>query len=554
MASPGGLWSEKPFQCPVCQDVLTDPVTTPCGHNICQACLSHAWDNGKASKCPACENTFPAMPEISVNTAFKEITDQYRRMTVGFPTSNSIQAEPGEVTCDVCTGPKLKALKSCLVCLTSYCETHLEPHQRVSTLKIHKLIEPVEDLETRMCKKHQRLLELFCRDDQRCVCQFCGETEHKTHRVRTIEEESKEKKIQMSNMADGFQQMIQTRLHKMEEIKHSVELSRTSSKKEALGGAQLLASLAHSIEKIQTELGKEIDQMQKAAESRADRLVGDLEREIGELRRRSTELEQLSHTEDHLDIVQSFSSLSSPPPTKNWSETSVHSELCVGTVRKAVSKLLKKLEKKLERLKDEELKKIQKYTVDVILDPDTAHPNIVLSADGKQAGRGDLLQILPDIPQRFDPVLCVLGKRGFSSGRFYFQVAVGTKTFWDVGVVRESVTRKGMITSTPDNGYWTVRLRGGDEYRALESPSVLLRLNKKPQEVGVFVDYDEGTVSFYDVEDRSHIYSFTGFRFTENLYPFLSPSISDDGRNSSPLVISPAHREGEVALPCSPTA
>lgn len=122
------------------------------------------------------------------------------------------------------------------------------------------------------------------------------------------------------------------------------------------------------------------------------------------------------------------------------------------------------------------------------------------------------------------------------------QVAVGTKTFWDLGVVKESVNRKGMITSTPENGYWTVRLRGGDEYRALESPSVLLHLREKPQTVAVFVDYEEGRVSFYNVEAMSHIYSFTGCSFTERLYPFFSPSVSDDGKNAAPLVITPVNQ------------
>lgn len=212
----------------------------------------------------------------------------------------------------------------------------------------------------------------------------------------------------------------------------------------------------------------------------------------------------------------------------------------------------------------------------MVLDQDTAHPNIVLSADGKQAGRGELMHIVPDNPQRFDPVICVMGKRGFLSGRFYFQVlvddgnyfsrvlnelfiqcsfhvqfiifscilnqvAVGTKTFWDLGMVKESVNRKGMITSKPENGYWTVRLRSGDEYRALDSPSVLLSLKDKPQTVGVFTDYEGGTVSFFNVEAGSHIYTFTGCLFSERIFPFFSPGVCDEGKNTAPLVITPVN-------------
>lgn len=104
-------------------------------------------------------------------------------------------------------------------------------------------------------------------------------------------------------------------------------------------------------------------------------------------------------------------------------------------------------------------------------------------------------------------------------------------------MVKESVNRKGMITSKPENGYWTVRLRSGNEYRALDSPSVLLNLKDKPQIVGVFTDYEAGTVSFFNVEDRSHIYTFTSCLFSKRIFPFFSPGVCDQGKNTAPLVI-----------------
>lgn len=123
------------------------------------------------------------------------------------------------------------------------------------------------------------------------------------------------------------------------------------------------------------------------------------------------------------------------------------------------------------------------------------------------------------------------------------QVAVGSKTFWDLGVVKESVNRKGMITSKPENGFWTMRLRNGNEYRALNSPSALLTLKEKPQIIGVFTDYEEGTVSFFNVENKSHIYTFTGCLFSERIFPFLSPSVYDEGKNTAPLVVTAVKQE-----------
>ncbi|XP_046875789.1 E3 ubiquitin-protein ligase TRIM39-like isoform X2 [Hypomesus transpacificus] len=436
-------------------------------------------------------------------------------------------------------GTKLKALKSCLVCLTSYCETHLEPHQRVAALKKHKLMDPVENLEDRMCHKHERLLELFCRTDQTCVCLMCMTTDHKTHDTVTLEEVYEQRKVKLGQMMAEINQMMEERSEKVQEIKLSVETSKRDAEREISDSVQVFTALVRSIERSQAELIEVMEEKQKSAEKQAEGLIQDLEQEIAELKRRSTELEQLSHTEDHLHLLQSFPSLSTPPHTKDWSEISVHSGLSVGAVRRAVSQLQETLNKEMEKLSDTELKRIQQYAADVTLDPDTAHPKLILSENGKQVRYGDVRKHLPDNPERFDCCLNVLGKQGFSSGRFYYEVQVEGKTKWDLGVVRESINRKGLITLSPNAGYLTVCLRSGDEYQALAVPHVFLSLRQKPQKVGVFLDYEEGLVSFYDVEARSHIYSFTGCTFTEKLYPYFSPCGNYRGKNSAPLIITP---------------
>ncbi len=179
--------------------------------------------------------------------------------------------------------------------------------------------------------------------------------------------------------------------------------------------------------------------------------------------------------------------------------------------------------------------------MDVTLDPDTAHPNLILSDDGKQVRDGDIRQKLPDTPKRFGYCFGVLGKEGFSSGRCYFEVQVKGKTGWDLGVVGESINRKGTFALSPSDGYWTVWLRYGDEYKACDDDLVSLSLRVEPQRVGVFVDYEEGLVSFYDVESSSHIYSFTDQSFTEKLFPYFNPSLNYGGKNSSPLIITPVN-------------
>ncbi|MCJ8731352.1 hypothetical protein PDJAM_G00198670, partial [Pangasius djambal] len=181
----------------------------------------------------------------------------------------------------------------------------------------------------------------------------------------------------------------------------------------------------------------------------------------------------------------------------------------------------------------------KKFAVAVILDPDTAHPKLRVSDDGKQVTCGDTQQDLPDTPQRFDECINVVGKLSYSSKKFYYEVQVSRKTAWILGVMREDIDRKRAITLTPQNGFWTVELRNKDEYKAHAGPDVLLTLREKVEKVGVFVNYEEGQVSFYDVESSSHIYSFTAQSFTKKkLYPFFSPQYNEGDKNSAPLIIT----------------
>uniref|UniRef100_A0A8C9WDG3 E3 ubiquitin-protein ligase TRIM39-like n=1 Tax=Scleropages formosus TaxID=113540 RepID=A0A8C9WDG3_SCLFO len=407
MASPSTLLSAEHFTCSLCLEVFNNPVSTPCGHSFCVACISSFWAQGDHCLCPKCEKNFLGRPELCDNTFARDMAEQFKRMTAS--GSDVSIPGPGEVPCDICPGRKLKALKSCLVCLTSYCKTHIEPHQRVATLKRHKLL-----------------------------------------------------------------------IVKLEE-------------------------------------------KQRIAERRAEGLIKELEKEIIELQRRNTELDQLC------------SSLCTPPHTMDWSEITVYADLCISTIRAAVTTIenhLNTLEHKLSERGD------------VTLDPWTANPWLDVSADGKQVKDGDKQQCFPDNPERFDTAPCVLGKEGFSSGRHYWEVEVVGKTAWDLGVARVSVKRKGVVRLSPEDGFWTVCLRRGNEYRACDEQAVLLHLHEKPRKLGVYVDCEEGQVSFYNVDARSHIYTFSGYNFTEKLLPLFNPDMNDDGNNRAPLVISLINHKG----------
>ncbi|XP_031157057.2 E3 ubiquitin/ISG15 ligase TRIM25-like, partial [Sander lucioperca] len=293
MAAANYLQSEDQFVCSICLDVFTDPVTTSCGHNFCKNCIAKHWNTNDRYRCPLCKEGFTKRPDLRVNTFISEIVAQFRQSAQQKASSSSSEqqvSKPGEVPCDVCTGTKLKALKSCLVCLVSYCETHLEPHLTMSGLKRHQLIDPVENLEGRICTEHDKPLELFCKTDQTCVCMLCTVLDHKTHDVVPLKEGYERKKTEAE-----IQQMIQKRRLKIQEIKHSVDLS--DDIREIAECVQVFTSLKESVELINT-----IKEQHKTTEKQAEAFIKELEQEISELMKRSTEVEQVLHSEDHLHL------------------------------------------------------------------------------------------------------------------------------------------------------------------------------------------------------------------------------------------------------------
>ncbi|XP_073339188.1 E3 ubiquitin-protein ligase TRIM21-like [Pagrus major] len=541
MSAASSLLSEDQFLCSICLDVFTDPVSTPCGHNFCKNCISKHWDTKDYCECPNCKKRFKRGPELQVNTFISEMVSHYKQSAQQRAGSSSEQqaAKPGEVPCDICTGTKLKALKSCLVCLVSYCETHLQPHLTVSVLKRHQLINPVENLEGRMCTKHDKLLELFCRDDQTCVCMLCTISDHKPHDVVPLKEEYEGRKAELGKTEAELQQMVQQRQLKIKEIKHSAKVSRENADGQIAGSFQVLTRLKDIIEKTQAEAIKMIEMKHTLIEKQAEGFIKELEQEISELKKKSAELEQLSLSEDHLHLLQNLPSLNAAPPTKEWTEVTVPPPSYEGIFRAVFVPLLEILIIELKKLQPKtELKTAQQFAVDVTLDPDTAYPTLILSGDGKQVHHVDAQKKLPDNPERFSTALFVVGKQVISTGRFYFEVQVKGKTQWILGVARQSINRKQPIIIDPQNGLWTLGLMNENEYYA---PPVRLSLKSQPKKVGVFVDYEEGLVFFYDVDAADLIYAYTGCCFTERLLPFFNPASNLGGKNSAPLIICPVN-------------
>ena len=201
MAQKGVLLDQDQFCCSICLDLLKDPVTLHCGHSYCSSCIEGCWDQDEQKgvySCPQCRQSFTPRPALMRNNMLAEVVEKLKETGGAQAAPSELMSPAGSelVTCDLCTGTrKESALMSCLVCLVSYCETHLQPHYQVPRLKKHKLVKATCGLEERICSRHDKLLEVFCRTDQQCICYLCTMDEHKGHDTVSATAERAEKQV-----------------------------------------------------------------------------------------------------------------------------------------------------------------------------------------------------------------------------------------------------------------------------------------------------------------------------------------------------------------------
>lgn len=356
---------------------------------------------------------------------------------------------------------------------------------------------------------------------------------HNLHKPEEMTKASVSEKLLglFSNAEDvpGFQVdvLIKDRLQWISEINQTVEISRENAAREIQDCSQIFQKLLHIIQKGQADLLEDINAKQRQVELKARELVVDLEQEIATL-------VQKPAGELHHGPVSS-----TPTAKRTCLETAVYMGTVSGAVTRAAGELEEAVEVYVKRLYGTEIQRARQYAVDVTLDPDTAHPKLILSENRKQVHHSDVALSLPDNPKRFYPGISVLGQEGFSSGRFYYEVLVKGKTEWDIGVGLETVTRKGGNMLNPENGYWALGMRGDQSYWALSSTPVRVPVLKKLHRVGIYVDMECGQVFFYNVDAPSLIYAFTGYSFSQRLFPYFNPRRNQNRTNSAPLIIPP---------------
>ncbi|KAM9495983.1 tripartite motif-containing protein 16-like isoform 2-T2 [Clarias gariepinus] len=510
------------FICPVCLDLLKDPVTIHCGHSFCKVCINDCWDQEDQKgvySCPQCRDTFTPRPVLRRNNMLAEVVEKLKKNTeVQAASSAYCYAKPGDVECDFCTGRKHKAVKSCLVCLASYCKIHLKTHLEDSTLKKHTLTEASGKLQEKICSEHNEVLKIYCRTDQTCICYLCMMDNHKGHDTVTDAAERAEKQIELKEKQMKSQQRIQEKQKKVQELKQAVNTIKLKAQTAVEYSERIFTELISSIEKKRSEVTELIRAQEKTELSRAERLLEQLEQEIADLQRRLTELEQLSHTHNHIHFLKALAS-GHPFLLENrldfqTSRISVHQHPSFDEVRNSLSNL----KKRLEAFCEEEFNKIPPHDFCYLtLDPNTAHRDLILSEKNRVVRNSGSEQQYSDHPERFDSWSQVLCKESVC-GRCYWEVEWRGDAV-SLSISYKDISRKGQGDKCVfgcNNLSWSLECSSSLSFWHNNVKTDLR--TQSSNKIGVYVDPCEGTLSLYSVSDTMKLLHRVHTTFTQPLY------------------------------------
>uniref|UniRef100_A0A667WED6 Tripartite motif-containing protein 16-like n=1 Tax=Myripristis murdjan TaxID=586833 RepID=A0A667WED6_9TELE len=525
MAQQGTQLDSSRFCCSICLDLLKDPVALPCGHSYCMSCIQSCWDGQDQRRiysCPQCRQTFTPRPVLVKNTMLAELVEELKK------------TGPGDVACDVCTGRKLRALKSCLVCKVSYCQQHLQPHYNVAPLKKHKLVEPTVTLKEDLCSRHNEMMKIFCCTDQQCICYLCSMEKHKDHKTVTAAAERTERQNGLGESRKKIQQRIQDTEKDLKVLQEEVEAINRSADEAVENSEKIFSELLRLLEKRRSDVKQQIRSQQEAEVSRAKELDEKLKQEIAELRRKDAELEQLSHTENHTHFLHSYPSLSHL--SGQWAQlpsTDIHPLRHFQDVTAALTEFRNKLQGVLSeewtkisltvtvpdvllpqpepKTRDEFLQ----YSRQITLDPNTAHTQLLLS-EGNRKVTSMSGYSNADHPHRFTGCWQVLSRESLT-GRRYWEVE------WkgwgaSIAVTYQDVSRTGKESQfglndkswrlwCDKNGY---KFRHNSEETFIPGPV--------SSRIGVYLDHRAGVLSFYSVSETMTLLHRLQTTFTQPLH------------------------------------
>ncbi|XP_028452542.1 tripartite motif-containing protein 16-like [Perca flavescens] len=520
MAQKGVQLDRETFSCSICLDLLKDPVAIPCGHSYCMNCIKSHWD-GEDRKyiysCPECRKTFTPRPVLLKNTMLAALVEELKKTGLQAAPADHCYAGAEDVACDVCTGRKLKAHKSCLQCLASFCEKHLQPHYESETFEKHKLVEPSKKLQENVCSRHDEVMKLFCRTDQQCICSLCSVEEHKGHDTVSAAAERTERQKKLEGSRQTIQQRIQDREKDVKLLQQQVEAIDRAADKAVEDSEKIFTELIRLLEKRSSDVKQQVRSQQKREESRVRELQEELEQEITELKREDAELKKLSHTEDLNQFLHNYPSLS--PLSQSASSIQICPLSCFEDVTADVSEVRDKLQDVL-REEPKTRAGFLKYSRKITLDPTTANTHLSLSEGNRKATfMGQ--QSYSSHPDRFTNWCQVLSRESLT-GCCYWEVERGGEGVY-VAVTYKNIRRAG--------GSDECRFGQNDKSWALDCDNNIYTFwsNKvqtpvsgpESSRVGVYLDHSAGILSFYSVSETMTLLHRVQTTFTQPLYAGL---------------------------------
>ncbi|XP_063049313.1 tripartite motif-containing protein 16-like [Engraulis encrasicolus] len=501
------------FECPICLDLLKDPVTLTCGHSYCLRCIEDCWDKGDGRgvySCPKCRQTFTPRPDLKKNIIIAELVDQMRKSRIQTAAAVECAAGPGDVACDVCrpTERKLKAVKSCLECLVSYCDTHLKVHDELNPGRNHTMVDATGQLQERICPRHKKAFEIFCRTDQSCICYLCTMDDHKGHDTVTATAEWSQKKEGLGKNQTRCQQIIQLKEKELQELRKAVETLKSGTQTAVKESERMFTEMIRSIERRRSEVTELIRAQEKAEVSRAEGLLKRLKQEIAELKKTDAEMKQLSLTQDPVHFLK-----------HNFNQPTTHVQIIQSIQLSDGQALIAEPVTREDFLQ---------YSCHFTLDPNTAHTHLHLSEGNRRVEWRDEDQSYPDHPDRFDYYEQVLCREGVSA-RCYWEVERSGEVL--IAVSYKSISRKGngceCLFGYNDQS-WRLDLRSSSSSFYHNSKETELPLVASSR-IGVYVDHRAGTLAFYSISgDTMTLLHRVHTTFTHTLYPrfYLHPRSS----------------------------
>ncbi|XP_065809464.1 uncharacterized protein [Labrus bergylta] len=545
MAQKGVQLDREAFSCSICLDLLKDPVTTTCGHSYCMNCIKSCWDTEDEKtiySCPQCRQDFTPRPVLRKNTMLAVLVKELKKTGLQAAPADHCFAGPEDVACDVCTGRKLKACKSCLQCPASYCEKHLQPHFEAAPLKKHKLVEPSKKLQENVCSRHNEEMKVFCRTDQQSICYLCLMDEHRGHDTVSAAAERSERQRELEVSRQNIQQRIQDREKDVTLFQQEVEAINGSADKTVGNSEKIFTELIRLMEKRRSDVKQQVRSQQQTEVSRVRELQEKLEQEITELKRRDAELEKLSHTEDHNQFLHDYPSLSPLSESTHSSSIKIRPLRYFEDVTAVVSEVRDKLQDVLREKwtnisqtvsevdvllsgpepepEPKTRAEFLKYSCDITLDPNTAHTRLLLSDENRKVTVMRKQQSYSSHPDRFTFYLQVLSKESLM-GRCYWEVEL--RGVVSVAVTYKNISRAG---SSDECGFgrndksWVLYCDSNSYY--FWSNKVFTPVSgPRSSRVGVYLDHRAGILSFYSISETMTLLHRVQTTFTQPLHAGL---------------------------------